>query len=56
MKDYCLISGCYEDGRWLVIGANIKKPACSSHIADAIECLGGERGPLPLVTVIDLKD
>lgn len=56
MKDYCSISGCYEDGRWLVIGANIKKASCSYHIAFTIEDLGSVRGPLPMVTVVDLKD
>lgn len=56
MKDYCGIGGCYEDGRWLVIGANTKKPSCSGHIAATIEDLGGVRGSLPMVTVVDLKD
>lgn len=53
MKD-CSVSGCHDDGRWLVIGANIKKAACA-YIACTIEGLGGVLGPLPMVTVVDLK-
>lgn len=54
MKDYCSIDRCPEDGRWLVMSAIEKRPVCSEHIAEAIVRLGGDRGLLPYVTVVDL--
>lgn len=48
---YCGISGCYDNGRWLILAGSERVKTCSGHISTGVEGLNAT-----VATVVDLAD